>query len=302
MSNVNVVNQRILISPLNWGMGHVSRCIGVIDELLKFENEVIIACDDDQKLIFQEYFPEIQFIIHKGYPFSFGGKGRFAWDLGKRFSQLRRRLINEILEVDGYVSKYEIDLVISDHRYGFYSEKCRSIFLTHQLNLPIKWYQFPIKLIHDQYLKKFQSIWVLDDENCSLSGFLGRAGNRDNILFIGHFSRFKRYVSVKKKTGGLVVVASGPDVYAQQLVDYAVEKYGVEITILCKETINCPIESRKITGGWLRQDEVLLHAETIISRSGYSTLMDLKMLDSVAILVATPGQREQLYLQKRHAT
>ena len=49
-------------------------------------------------------------------------------------------------------------------------------------------------------------------------------------------------------------------------------------------------------------DQAILHAEKVISRSGYSTIMDLYFLDCDSELHATNGQREQEYLLHLHAS
>jgi hypothetical protein len=46
-----IQNKRVLISPLNWGMGHVSRCIGLVNQLISQENSIYIACDEEQQQI-----------------------------------------------------------------------------------------------------------------------------------------------------------------------------------------------------------------------------------------------------------
>ena len=122
----NISNKKVLISPLNWGMGHVARCIPLIDKLLKQENEVFIACNQIQKNIFHFYFhnQNILYIEHAGYPFEFKGKGRFMLDILFSYNRLIIRRSKELEEVDNMVDLHKIDLIISDHRYGFFSNKC----------------------------------------------------------------------------------------------------------------------------------------------------------------------------------
>jgi len=134
-------NKRILIAPLNWGYGHVARCIALIRELQANENEVLIAADRTQQKIFSCYFPNITMIDHMGYPFKFSKGGNFSLDLAKGYSKLRRRMEQEKLETELLCKIYNIDITISDHRYGFKTRKSYSIFLTHQLNFPLRWYE-----------------------------------------------------------------------------------------------------------------------------------------------------------------
>ncbi|MFK7787571.1 MAG: hypothetical protein AB8B56_20785, partial [Crocinitomicaceae bacterium] len=211
-------NRRVLISPLNWGMGHVSRCIGIIHQLLEQENEVFIACDDNQRQVFSEYFKEVIFISHAGYPFHFGGKGNFGWDLLMRSNSLRKRLKLEQKEVEKYVSDYKIDYVLSDHRYGFISAVVPSIFITYQVNLPVRWYEKGVGALHRKLMKRFSFVWVLDDEKSSLAGRLS-VKCPENGCYIGHYSRFALYEDDVPKTTEYVLVASGPELYAKQLIE-----------------------------------------------------------------------------------
>lgn len=288
---------RILISPLNWGFGHVSRSIGLIQQLLNQKNEVIIACDEDQEKVYREYFPELTYVFHEGYDFKFHGKGHFAKDLLFRWSSLRMRMLNETREVTKIAGDYKIDVVISDHRYGFYCKVRPSIFVTHQYNLPVKWYQAPIDIIHKRLMKKFREIWILDDEQRPLAGKLSLTMNARGVSYIGHYSRFSLYTIPEEKTIEKVVIISGPKVYAQQLADEVVEKYP-DALMICDQTISLPKTVTRVSGSWRDQDAKILLAKKIISRSGYSTVMDAKLLNVDAEYIPTPGQAEQLYLKK----
>jgi UDP-N-acetylglucosamine:LPS N-acetylglucosamine transferase len=48
------------------------------------------------------------------------------------------------------------------------------------------------------------------------------------------------------------------------------------------------------------REELLNRAHLVISRSGYSTIMDLAVIGTKALLIPTPGQIEQEYLSKYH--
>ena len=77
----DIRNKRIGFSVLNWGLGHVTRCIPLIVRLQQQSNELIIFCDEDQQSIFSQYIEGALYVRHKGYPFNFRGKGRFKSDL-----------------------------------------------------------------------------------------------------------------------------------------------------------------------------------------------------------------------------
>lgn len=301
MLPTDIKKQRVLLSPLNWGMGHVSRCIGLIDILLRNDNTIFIACSADQQAIFQQYFKDVTFIDHDGYPFEFGGKGKFSLDLLKSFSALKRRQNEERTQVENYVDFFEIDCVISDHRYGFRSRKVNSIFLTHQLNLPVKWYERWGQNIHINYLRSFDEIWVLDTEDSKYAGKLSRNDAGLTVQYIGILSRFGRYVLKETKTIDSLIVVSGPAIYAKQFLEQQLESFktdeGHNVLIAPKEILEAlEIENSHPSNDWLKCDHYFLSSKKLISRSGYSTLMDAICLEIPCEITATPGQAEQEYL------
>ncbi len=293
----DVRNKKVLLSPLNWGMGHVSRTIGMIHQFISQENSVVVACDAFQSDVYRSYFPNITIIEHEGYPFDFGGKGNFAWDLVKNLNALKARLKREHAEVESFVREHEIDLVVSDHRYGFFSTQVDSIFITHQYHLPVSRLQSISDKWHKKRMRPFDHIWILDNTDSRLSGKLTELTKDARVLYIGAYSRFSIY-EAQEKVRDIVVVISGPQVYAQQFADEMSGKYP-NATFVCSKEIQLDASIECVRGTWPEQDAVILQAKRLISRSGYSTLMDLEILKISAELYPTPGQAEQIYLHKR---
>lgn len=294
----DIRDKRVLLSPLNWGMGHVSRSIGLIHQLIQQNNSVIIACDSGQESIFRMYFPELTYVSHNGYPFQFEGKGNFASDLTKAFQSLKLRLKSEIEETKQLVQMHSVDIVLSDHRYGFYSKDVPSIFVTHQYNLPLRGVQSIANRWHKKRMRPFYHIWILDEENSRLSGKLTAGVQDKRVEFIGPHSRFSFYDTVPDKKEETVVVISGPEVYAQQFAN-EMELRFPEALFICPEEIYLETHIRRLSGNWKEQDSAILNAQRLVSRSGYSTIMDLEILKIPALLYPTPGQAEQIYLHDR---
>jgi len=301
-----IQHKRILISPLNWGMGHVSRCIPLIDRLLRQNNAVVIAGDSSQLAIFKQYFPELEMVLHEGYPFRFGERGNFALDLAVRFVALNRRLKEELEETEKWVAKFQIDLVISDHRYGFRSSKVPSIMLCHQLNLPVRKLEGWVQRIHHNLLRQFSAIWVPDFSDSRLAGDLSKNEIGLNVQYIGSLSRFSRYSEKPEKDLDEVIIVSGPLVYGKAFLQGILnaEKSSFRAVICQPELIDffsteiskqAKIEFHS-SSDWIACDHIILRAKKLVSRSGYSTLMDLHELNIPFELTATPGQREQEYL------
>jgi hypothetical protein len=297
----SVRNKRILLSPLNWGMGHVARCIGLVKKLLLNGNTVLVAGDVGQLEVFRMYFHEIETIEHEGYPFKFGGKGHFERDLLLCFPSLVNRLKKEKEEVKLYVKNHAIDLVISDHRYGFYSPDVPSIFLSHQLQLPLKRQFKWVQRVHSRLIKRFSSIWVPDTSNHLFAGKLSSTVGFNHVFFIGPISRFEGIDPVERGEATVAIV-SGPLEYARSFVETVQkgQKEGVKLVFIGDPSLVEFMAAKNLlfvpSTDWLKCDRVICAAKKVISRSGYSTLMDLYFLGSSATLMPTEGQLEQQYL------
>jgi hypothetical protein len=305
MLPTEIQSKNVLLSPLNWGFGHVSRCLPLIYKLLENGNSVFIACDTKQKNVFVQYFGlKVKFIEHEGYPFQFSGKGNYTNDLFFSLGKLLKRAKLELKEVEFYVQELKIDIVISDHRYTFRSEKIYSIFLTHQLNLPINWFQFPFKLYHKKQIKKFDSIWIVDKQENSLAGKLSANKLFPSSSYIGWLSRFMVNPRNDIKSGSVLII-SGPKEYWSNLFHaFSKELESNEIqTIVGSSEIQDLINSKKLnqnfhaSDNWMETDKLLLRTKKIYGYIGYTTLMDVEILNCDSHLIASPGQLEQEYLE-----
>jgi hypothetical protein len=304
----SIRDKKILYAALDWGFGHVTRSIGIIRELISQNNEVIIACSEEQKVLFVSYFPEVQFVFLEGYNFKFSGKGTWTWDLWKQRKSFFQSIKSENDFVNNFCKSKNIELIISDHRYGFYSNEVESIFVTHQINLPLSKLYFFVRKWHEKQLKKFNDIWVLDDVNSSLAGKLSKNNRHLKLNYIGWKSRFHEKDLTEIKYDYLIVV-SGPKPYSEQFIDEIKSKIDLSnkrIAVLHPNSI----KFRQKNEAWdyfqandLKQnDELFYESRSIISRCGYSTLMDLKILKKDAILIPTKGQKEQEYLKIFHSS
>ena len=301
MKPEEIKNKRILFSVLNWGMGHVARSISIIHQLKLQDNIVFIACSEGQKKIFLDYFPDINFIQHNDYPFSFKGKGNFTLDLLLALPALNKRLNLEKNEVKKLIKNHKIDICISDHRYGFQNQECTSIFITHQLSLPLPFLYKFVNSLHQQLIKKFNYIWVLDTEKSLYAGKLSVNKKFKNLYYIGIQSRFGLYPKTEKCIEKIVII-SGPEPYAEQFFQSEskkAEQSKEEVVIITPKHYSNSTKTNiiiQLSDDWKKCDEIILKAKKIVSRSGYSTLMDIVYLACEKELIPTPGQYEQAYL------
>ncbi len=178
-----------------------------------------------------------------------------------------------------------------------------SIVLTHQLNLPVRWFEGWVQKIHYKQLRKFNEIWVPDSSDSSFAGNLSINGLNFNATYIGILSRFSVYEKISEKTIDKVIILSGPAIYAkvflhEQLLSVSQDEQNVVI-IASQEIADLHQNSTvKILAStdWKACDQLILRAKKIVVRSGYSSLMDLVELKTPFQITPTPGQREQEYL------
>lgn len=299
----NIRDKIILYAALDWGLGHVTRSIGIIQQLIDQQNTIIIACDSKQKILFMSYFPEIRYEILSGYNFNFSNKGKWGLDLLKSSLNFFKAISNENKFIRSFELLNKIDLVISDHRYGFYSRIKPSYFITHQLNLPIsKWYYF-IQLWHEVKLHKFTTLWILDTAQYKFAGKLSMPIKHNSLEYIGLYSRFK-CISITNLVYDYLIVISGPSSYSSTFISelkLKIDFSNKSVAVLYPSNYELEHESgfKYFEANNLKQnDELFFKSKIIISRFGYSTLMDLVLTNKRGLLIPTKGQKEQHYLAK----
>tara|TARA_B100001057_G_scaffold483426_1_gene560182 strand:- start:854 stop:1807 length:954 start_codon:yes stop_codon:yes gene_type:complete len=304
----HISDKRIGISVLNWGLGHVTRSIPIIRALCEKNNQLFIFCNESQKLIFSQYMNDVKYVYHPGYPFKFNGKGRFKMDLLRVSRSLYINLKSEKQLVQGYVKKYTLDMLISDQRYGFFSNNVPSIFITHQLQFPLRGI-FKIGNLMNRYqVSKFSTIWIMDNEDHRNAGMLSQNKNYDNAIYIGCHSRFQVIKKQSEKEVKGLLVFNGPEVYSQLLLDTFMSQInsGEIEKIIGPESVKPLLLRKNITTPFFASsdmssvDQIFITTSKIFGFFGYTTLMDCLALGCAYHLVPTPGQDEQIYLAKRH--
>lgn len=303
---------KILIAPLDWGLGHATRCIPIIKQLIADNCTVLIAASGKGKALLEAEFPTLKFLHLAGYNIEYAASG---WGLLPKIVAQIPKLLSAIKHEQEWLKKIveeeKIDAVISDNRYGLHHPGIRCVFITHQLLIkaPVKIAENFLQKINYKYINWFEECWVPDvaGEN-NLAGMLSHPALLPKIPvhYIGTLSRF---TSNENNTQGdyLLVILSGPEPQRtllensllQELKDYVDEVVLVRGLPQIKETLyvakNVTVFNHLPSA---ELEEKIKGASMVISRSGYSTIMDLAMLKKKSILIPTPGQTEQEYLAK----
>ena len=304
----------ILVCPLNWGIGHASRCIPIISILLNAGHKVVIAADGKPLELLKTEFPDLDFEIFPGYEVVYSRKIPMAIKMAMEAPKIIRSIVREQEFIQQIIEKHSVDALISDNRFGAYSLKTPSVFITHQLFIQtpvlLSLLKPIINIINFRYIKKFDQVWVPDfyDEP-SLSARLSH-GNLSglNVKYIGPLSRFSRpseQSEVTEDPPDLLVLLSGPEPQRSMLENILISK----LSILSYNTWiirGLPGDSHSIKSttnlkffNHLDPQKLgfaIKESKFIIARAGYSTIMDLYVLGKKAILIPTPGQTEQEYL------
>ena len=302
------MKKRILIAPLNWGLGHATRCIPIINALIENDFDPIIASDGMALLILKKEFPHLKHLELPSYNIEYSKKGKSnKLKLLKDFSNFLKTIKEENNAIKKIIDKHNIKGIISDNRFGVYNSKIPSVYITHQLNvLSGNTTQFSTKM-HKHIIKKFDECWVPDSNNGdNLSGRLGHLNKPDSkikLKYLGHLSRFKK--EKLNPVFDLMVLLSGPEPHRNLLEKQLItELENFEGKVLFVKGIveneQNIFEDNQITFyNFMQSDELekaINQSKLIISRSGYTTIMDLSKLEKKAFFIPTPGQFEQEYL------
>lgn len=301
--------KRVLIAPLNWGLGHATRCMPIINELLAQGAEVIIATDGRALHLLQKEYPQLTILELPAYNITYRSNNMML-NIAPQLFKIIRAIIKEQKAIRKIILDYKIDIIISDNRFGCISSDIPSIFITHQVHIKIPNFivQRIVNFFNHQFINRFNECWIPDFEDMaqSLSGSLSRSKGLNNYKYLGALTRLK-YSEVTKQYDALIVL-SGPEPqrsYLEQELIQQAKELPIKILLIKGKTdednqvqqINHLTIQSFMTAKDLNQ--AILASDVIVTRSGYSTLMDLVVLGKKAILIPTPGQTEQEYLAER---
>ena len=304
---------KILVAPLNWGLGHASRCVPLVQRLLDEDHEVVLGGDGDSLTLLRKHFPKLRYTYLAPLNLRYSAGHRQVWTMIKAMPKLIIWSIKDHAFLDAILREESFDQVISDNRFGLYNKHVESIYVTHQLHIKLpygwKWAEKVASRIHAYVYARFNKVWVPDyaEPERSLSGDLGHPGAL--VEYIGPLSRFAG-IPEYQNTGlnySVVAVLSGLEPHRTILEQQIIARYEKtdEPVLIVQGLMSRPntrIKRNNITlVPYMTDDELavaLQGATHIIARSGYSTIMDFHQLDILnkAELIPTPGQPEQEYL------
>ena len=162
--------------------------------------------------------------------------------------------------------------------------------------------------MHRNYIKRFDECWVPDfSVKTNLSGKLGHPKKFEiPVKYIGALSRLEP-VEIESHYD-IMVLLSGPEpqrTELEELLMHELKHYKGQVLfvrgVIEEQQTVTRKEQVKIVNFMETEDlqKAICSSDLIVSRSGYTTVMDLYKLGKKAFFIPTPGQTEQEYLAKR---
>lgn len=202
----------ILVAPLDWGLGHATRCIPIINYLLRQHHSIHIAANGRALALLRQEFPHLPYTELAGYdiryPNNKNSAGAGTWAMAAamchQVPRILYRIWREYRTTQTLVQAQKIEVIISDNRYGCRSPLTRNILVCHQIFIqippPFAWLMPCVAYLHQWFIASFDQCWIPDyaDPSLSLSGSLSRYRPLPaaKYVFIGILSRFAPLLDV----------------------------------------------------------------------------------------------------------
>ena len=306
---------RVIYGVCSWGLGHATRSLPVLHKIIEEDNKVtIISKGRSLELLKKELGDDLEYIEIEDYPMllsknsrQFMAKSIVYWPLFIRKMQSGLSQLTKMLETK------KCDVIISDGRYDIYSKEIPSYFISHQIRimnpLRIKMFETGSELFNLFFFKRFRGVIVPDYKENSMSGDLShnlKKIDEEKIHYVGALSDFKK--KQKKEDIDYLISISGPEpqrTFLEKKLLSQIDQLDGNIVITLgktEETEKISKENIKVYSFLEKEkrEDLLNRAKLVISRSGYSTIMDLAVIGKKALMTPTPGQIEQEYLSEYH--
>ena len=315
-------SSRVLVAPLDWGLGHATRCVPIIERLLAEGYEVVIAADGYPLRFLRREFPHLDWVKFEGLKVEYADGQSQVGAMLRQLPRFLRDIWREHKRLKEIVRMYDIDMVVSDNRFGLWCRGVYSVYMTHQLmvKMPrgLEWMEWAVWRFHRWFIKHYDECWVPDIEgDGNLSGDLShKYPLLKNTKFIGVLSRFSSEkvewedVRVEAEALGLqqrydvVAVLSGPEPHRsnleQEITDNRLQIIeGQQSTVNSQQTITPSEQSSRPpkTGG---QYKIVNSQQSLLIVQGLPE-DDLRLAehrDGVDYIPHLPTRLLQWYMQE----
>jgi UDP-N-acetylglucosamine transferase subunit ALG13 len=308
-------SKNILICPLEWGLGHAARMVPLARRLQEMNHNVFIGSGENLTSLFRNELSGVSYIDFPGFKVVFSRYLPQYLHLLTKIPLFLYHTFKEHYKLKRIIRENSIDIVISDNRFGLWNSTVTTVYVTHLPLIPFpkafRFLEFIGIWIHRATIKKFTYCFIPDlPGELNLSGRLSHGMKLpSNVRYIGILSRFLNYSQDANENPAPflhnTVILSGPEpqrgILKQKLIDILKDREPVTVILEGKpgKVKTSSREGNIVFYNHLPTTEMInmiKGSELVISRSGYTTIMDLINLNHSALLIPTPGQNEQEYL------
>lgn len=314
------MGKRVLFAVHDWGLGHATRSLPLIRALIERGDAVtvVIAPGHGMDLLQSELDGACEFYPERDIPKPFSRwPALFYLRMSLDVPWILARFKSEHRLTERLVAQRGFDLIVSDSRFGMWSNTAPSFCILHSLRQLIPGRPRQLERVVEgaqrRLLKGYAKVLIPDvEENGGLSGELGHDPALDwgdgRLVYIGPLSGVRREMVPEDIDYFFSVSGVEPQrsLFGRRVIDALPHLRGKKIVVTLGEP-SAAGEPREIAGaavhGYLdrrAQAQMLNRARVTITRSGYTTLMELAELGKRALFVPTPGQSEQEYLARFH--
>lgn len=307
-------NSPVIIAPLDWGMGHFTRSSMKVKECLEAGNKVYVAVDERGEKFFRSVFGDkIEYLYLPGYGVRYSRWG-VVWGIMCSLPRMWKAYKTERNLAEKWAEEINPSRMFSDHRYGFWVKRRFTVFMTHQLFLPVPWYLSFLNKIHHYLIKEFTFVMVYDrDKEPRFAGKLSREAWSGRFPMIYYSNVATQFYNCQYRGDtpvpeyDILIMLSGPEPQRTFLENKLIKAFNPEkefkVGMVRGTDKHLELNPEFDVYHLPHQDllhELLKGCSLVICRPGYSTIMDLLILGRVPIFIPTPGQWEQEYLAKHH--
>ena len=298
---------------MGWGLGHATRSIPIINDLKK-NNKVILASNGTSLSFLRKEYPELECITFPDYAIRYPKRKSFLLlSIILQIPLIIIKLIQEYNLTQKIIIDHEIDILISDCRYGVFSKKIPTYFITHQLRFKLTYFLKilePVVQYFNIFMFQFYKAVIIPDTRSleNLTGELTHKGLISKHLKLNYLGVFCNVSNLYiNEDIDIFISISGPEIqrtlFEEIILGQINDLPGRKVVVLGKpdsskiyKNFNNTIIFNHVNRE--KQNELLNRAKFIICRSGYTTIMELVALKKSALMIPTPGQTEQEYLAK----
>jgi uncharacterized protein (TIGR00661 family) len=306
--------KNILICPLEWGLGHAGRMIPVAKRLRELNNVVYIGAGNEIRQFFRNELDGLEYIEFGGFRPSYSAYLPQYFIMLLKLPLLIYHIISEHYKLKRLISRYKIDIVISDNRFGLWNKKIKSVYVTHQLTIPFpehfRFLEWTGSAFHRFIIGKYDKCLIPDlPGDINFTGRLSHIVNIPaNAEYIGILSRFNNIISLsgnKYDHPYNTLILSGPEPQRGIFRELVVKQLtGASRKLIVLEGRPEDAGESSASGNTSsfshlppgEMKRIITGSEGIILRAGYTSVMELVSMNCTALLVPTPGQTEQEYI------